>query len=164
MRHIVLLLSFVIAFGIGWSQSCVDIRPKFYFDAPLDSLSVGDIRVIHVLYNICVRGGGNNFLDSIILVKKFLDKHPNITIEISFHTDTRGTQAANLKGMQIRASQVSGFLAENQVPENQFTCVGKGEDEPICPEEIINTMPTEQERENAHAINRRIDVKITSIK
>ena len=115
-----------------------------------------------------------NALDSLILM---LNENPNITIELSAHTDYRGTEAYNKKLSQKRAESVVKYLINHGIAADRLTAVGYGEEKPktirrkvaerypwlkendVLTEEFILKLKPEQQ-ETANALNRRTEFKV----
>lgn len=115
-----------------------------------------------------------NALDSLILM---LNEHPNITIELSAHTDYRGAEAYNKKLSQKRAESVVKYLINHGIAPDRLTPVGYGEENPktirrkvaerypwlkendVLTEEFILKLKPEQQ-ETANALNRRTEFKV----
>lgn len=96
--------------------------------------------------------------------EKFLAAHPNVSIEIEGHTDSRGSDEYNRSLSERRAASVRRWLIEHGIAEDRVTSVGKGEDQPQVPEPDAcndkvpaDTSPCEQ----AWAANRRVVFKVT---
>lgn len=115
-----------------------------------------------------------NALDSLILM---LNENPNITIELSAHTDYRGAEAYNKKLSQKRAESVVMYLITHGIAPDRLTPVGYGEEKPktirrkvaerypwlkendVLTEEFILKLKPEQQ-ETANALNRRTEFKV----
>ncbi len=115
-----------------------------------------------------------NALDSLILM---LNDNPNITIELSAHTDYRGAEAYNKKLSQKRAESVVNYLINHGIAADRLTAVGYGEEKPktirrkvaerypwlkendVLTEEFILKLKPEQQ-ETANALNRRTEFKV----
>lgn len=115
-----------------------------------------------------------NALDSLILM---LNENPNITIELSAHTDYRGAEAYNKKLSQKRAESVVKYLINHGIAADRLTPVGYGEEKPktirrkvaerypwlkendVLTEEFILKLKPEQQ-ETANALNRRTEFKV----
>lgn len=113
-------------------------------------------------------------LDSLILM---LNENPNITIELSAHTDYRGAEAYNKKLSQKRAESVVKYLINHGIAADRLTAVGYGEEKPktirrkvaerypwlkendVLTEEFILKLKPEQQ-ETANALNRRTEFKV----
>src|SRR6266550_7269933 len=79
-----------------------------------------------------------------------LEKYPNSDILIVGHTDSVGTDAYNLDLSQRRAQAASAYLQSLSVPAARLRTVGKGESEPIQPNDT----------EDGRARNRRVEIAI----
>jgi outer membrane protein OmpA-like peptidoglycan-associated protein len=86
-------------------------------------------------------------LDRVVTLIK---DNESIIVEISAHTDDRGTDYYNNKLSERRAESVVGYLKENGVPENRLIASGYGKSKPLVP----NTS------DENRAINRRVEFKI----
>ncbi len=79
-----------------------------------------------------------------------LEKYPNSDVLIVGHTDSVGTDAYNLDLSQRRALAASAYLQSLSVPANRLRTTGKGESEPIQPNDT----------EEGRARNRRVEIAI----
>lgn len=77
--------------------------------------------------------------------------NPNIQVEISGHTDSRGSNSANQSLSERRAASVKDWLVSKGIDGNRITTVGYGEDQPIAPNDTQENMLK----------NRRIEFKRT---
>ena len=105
---------------------------------------------------------------------KLLNENPNITIELSAHTDCRGSDLYNERLSQQRAQNVVNYLIQHGIEKERLTPKGYGEDKPkrikrkvaekypflkegdILDETFISTLPEEQQ-EQCHQLNRRTE-------
>ena len=67
-------------------------------------------------------------LDSLVAI---LHNYPDITIELTAHTDRHGDEAYNLDLSTRRAQSVLDYLVANGICEERIQAVGRGETEPI---------------------------------
>ncbi len=81
-----------------------------------------------------------------------LSTHPDITIELAGHTDSRGSDAYNQKLSQARAESVRNYFVAHGIAGDRITAVGYGETQPIASND------TDEGRER----NRRVELRITS--
>jgi len=113
-------------------------------------------------------------LDSLVTM---LNDNPNITIELSAHTDYRGSNEFNQKLSQQRAESVVNYLISKGIAADRLTPVGYGEENPkrirkkvadhypwlnegdVLTEEFINRLKPD-EQETANALNRRTEFKV----
>lgn len=95
-------------------------------------------------------------------ILRFLHDHPEITLEIGSHTDARGSEKSNLKLSQKEAERIMRTLIAHGVEPSRIIAKGYGESYSLVPEEKTEMLSGE-EQENAHAMNRRIELKILSI-
>ncbi|MEO1051913.1 MAG: OmpA family protein [Bacteroidota bacterium] len=83
-------------------------------------------------------------------VVEFLEKNPNVEIEIAGHTDGKGSDDYNLNLSQGRAEAVVAYLADNGINGYRLEAKGYGETKPVA------TNDTEEGR----AINRRVEFTV----
>ncbi len=108
-----------------------------------------------------------------------LNDNPNITIEISAHSDAIGENDVNLELSEQRAQSVVNYVISKGIKADRLTAVGYGEDKPAVVEEIYSEKYkflavgdtlnetfvkelNEKEREIAYSINRRTEFKVLS--
>jgi outer membrane protein OmpA-like peptidoglycan-associated protein len=88
-------------------------------------------------------------------VVKVMQLDPNITIEISSHTDARGPAADNQKLSLKRAQAVVDYLVKRGIDKKRLTSIGYGETK------LLNRCADGTEcSEEEHAKNRRTEFKI----
>ena len=83
-------------------------------------------------------------------LKAVMDKHPEIKVTVTGHTDNVGKDAANLKLSQNRADNIKKMLVLKGIAADRITAIGKGESEPV----ETNSTP------EGRAKNRRIEITI----
>lgn len=96
--------------------------------------------------------------------RRFLENHPEVSLEIEGHTDSRGSENYNLDLSERRAYAVRDWLIAQGVSESRLTAVGKGEGEPQTPEpdECHNAEPADTSScEEVWATNRRVVFEVT---
>lgn len=116
-------------------------------------------------------------LDGLIAL---LNDNPNVTIELSAHTDRKGSVEYNEKLSQRRAESVVDYLIKAGIAKDRLVAVGKGKSTPkvvtkavikkydflkegeVLTEEFIEQLTPEQQ-EMADQINRRTEFKVLSI-
>ena len=108
---------------------------------------------------------------------KLLEENPNVTIELSAHTDYRGSSEYNKRLSQRRAESVIRYLIEHGIAADRLTPVGYGKETPkiirrkltekypflkendVLTEEYIKTMG-EEEQELCNQLNRRTEFRV----
>ena len=104
-----------------------------------------------------------------------LNENPNVTIELSAHTDNRGSDQYNERLSQRRAESVVNYLIEHGIASDRLTPKGYGENKPktvkrklterydwlkaddVLTEEFINELKDEEKQEICHQLNRRTE-------
>lgn len=79
-----------------------------------------------------------------------LNQNPNVTIEVSGHTDNQGNRELNLKLSEERANKVKDYLVSRGIDSKRINVIGYGPDKPISPND------TEANRR----LNRRVEFEI----
>ena len=83
-------------------------------------------------------------------IAKILNDNPTLKVEISGHTDSRGSDSLNKKISQDRASSVRDILISLGINKDRVTAIGYGEEKPLV-----------QDDENGLSeINRRVEFNI----
>ena len=108
---------------------------------------------------------------------KLLNENPNVTIELSAHTDYKGSDQYNERLSQRRAESVVGYLIEHGIAADRLTPKGYGEGKPktikrkvaeryaflkagdVLTEDFIAKLPEEQQ-EQCNQLNRRTEFKV----
>ena len=108
---------------------------------------------------------------------QLLNENPNVTIELSAHTDCRGSDAYNEQLSQRRAESVVAYLIAHGIAADRLTPKGYGESKPkrikkrvaekyeflkegdVLTEEMISALP-EELQEQCHQMNRRTEFKV----
>ena len=94
----------------------------------------------------------------ILRIVSFLKEQPEVSVEISAHTDSRGKDAYNLSLSQKRARSVINSLIKHGISPKRLTSKGYGE------KQIMNKCKNNVKCSEAeHAVNRRIEMKIMKI-
>lgn len=88
----------------------------------------------------------------------FLQSYPHINVEISVHTDARGTAKFNHRLAQKRADKIADFLLMRGMSPERFSAIGYGEDK------LLNDCSDGRScSEEEHLQNKRVEMKITKI-
>ena len=112
-------------------------------------------------------------------IQGLMTRYPEMVIELSSHTDARGTDAANENLSQRRAESARRWLVRNGISRARIQAKGYGESKPqtvtaktnekfpylpvgqVLTEEYITTLSENNEQfEAAHQLNRRTEFKI----
>ncbi|MFQ5335434.1 MAG: OmpA family protein, partial [Flavobacteriales bacterium] len=98
--------------------------------------------------------------DSLDFLYQTLIDNGNIVIELSAHTDSRGSNSYNEKLSQKRAEACVNYLIGKGIPADRMVPVGYGERKLLITDAQIKKLKTEEEQEAAHQKNRRTVFKI----
>lgn len=108
---------------------------------------------------------------------KLLNDNPNITIELSAHTDMKGNEEFNQELSQKRAQACCDYLIKNGIEKERLTPVGYGKSKPVIADKALNKqypfIPVDQaldeefilklksdQQEICNQINRRTEFKV----
>lgn len=132
-------------------------------DICLKRIEVGSAIVLkNIFYDYnkaTLRQASMNELDRLV---KLLNDNPTLKIELSAHTDSRGSDSYNEKLSQERAQSCVNYLNKKGISGSRLVAKGYGEKVPIVSEAEIKAMKTEEEKEYGHQQNRRTEFKILS--
>ncbi|MDR7129523.1 outer membrane protein OmpA-like peptidoglycan-associated protein [Algoriphagus sp. 4150] len=123
----------------------------------LDKIAVGKTYTLENIYydfdKWNIREDAKPELNNLI---KILKDNPTIKIELYSHTDSRGTNAYNLKLSDRRAKSVVAYLIESGIDQSRLKAIGYGEEKLLnsCSDNVSCT-------EVQHQENRRTEFKIT---
>jgi outer membrane protein OmpA-like peptidoglycan-associated protein len=84
-------------------------------------------------------------------MSRFLEEYPDITVEISGHTDSIGSSQYNMNLSRERAEVVRKYLVESGIDAERITTKGYGETQPIA----------DNETDRGRQQNRRVEFTIT---
>ena len=85
--------------------------------------------------------------------------NPNLKVEISGHTDSKGDNEYNRKLSEERAQAVVNKLVENGISADRFKAKGYGEKTPA----VSNTKVNGTDDPEGRQLNRRVELTITEI-
>lgn len=130
-------------------------------DIGLDKLEVGKKVVLkNIFYDYnkaTLTASSSNELNKVI---ELLNGNPKIKIEISAHTDSRGSDGYNDKLSQERAQSCVDYLVAKNIDKGRLIAKGYGKRQLMITDADINKLVTEEEKEEAHQQNRRTEFKI----
>jgi outer membrane protein OmpA-like peptidoglycan-associated protein len=125
--------------------------PKNFYVTPIEVGQSVDIE--HIFFETSKAELKPSSYKSLNALVTFLNEYPNVTVEISGHTDNVGTAAINLKVSEQRAKSVAEYVVSQGVPASRVVSKGYGLTKPKY------TNKTAQGR----AKNRRVEFLITGI-
>lgn len=89
-------------------------------------------------------------------VVNFLNEYPNIEIEMSAHTDSKGADEYNMVLSDNRARSVMEYILSKGIAASRIVSHGYGETKPVAP----NTNPDGSDNPDGRQLNRRVEFKI----
>ena len=122
-----------------------------------------------------LRDSSKTALDQLVTL---LNENPNVTIELSAHTDYKGSEAYNERLSQRRAESVVNYLIEHGIAADRLTPVGYGKLKPktvkkkltekypflkegdVLTEEFIKALKDEKKQEICNQLNRRTEFMV----
>lgn len=122
-----------------------------------------EIRFPAVLYELGKADLKPESKDSLNFLYQTLIDNPTIIIQLSAHTDSRGSDAKNQVLSQARAQSCVDYLAnEKKIPLARLQAKGFGETRLLVTDDVINKAKTKEEKEALHQKNRRTVFGIVS--
>ena len=149
---------------IGESKSinsvCNTGSDYIYVDLVLDKIELNKTFVLENIYydfdKWNIRPDAAYELDKLVTI---LNEHPEIDIELSSHTDSRGTNNYNERLSQRRAESAVEYIISRGINDSRITARGYGENKMRvnCPDGVNCS-------ESDHQLNRRTEFTITKIR
>lgn len=126
-------------------------------DVILDKVEVGSKIVLNNIFfdsnKSTLRKESKVEIDKLIALMK---EYPELVIEVSGHTDSKGNDDANMKLSQTRSQAVVNALIKKGAKNQNLVAKGYGETMPIAP----NTLPNGKPDTKGMQQNRRVEMKI----
>jgi outer membrane protein OmpA-like peptidoglycan-associated protein len=96
-------------------------------------------------------------LDKLVLVLK---KNKDIGVELSSHTDSKGSDSYNMELSQKRADKAVEYVVSKGISKDKIIAKGFGETLPVAP----NELPNGKDNPEGRAKNRRTEFKVIKLK
>jgi len=150
-------------FGDAYSLSTIGISESKHFEQDffLNKIPPGEIVIEGIEYDFdkaTLRPKSMEVLDKIV---KLLEINDNIKIELSSHTDTRGSDEYNMRLSKARAQSCVDYIISKGISRDRIIAQGYGETRPLVPDSEINKLkPKSPEWEAAHQRNRRTAFRV----
>ena len=146
---------------------------EYVLQFPLANISA-PVLIENIFYDFdkaTLRPESATALDELV---RLLNENPNVTIELSAHTDYKGSEEYNEGLSQRRAESVVNYLIEHGIASDRLTPKGYGEGKPktikrkvaerypflkagdVLTEAYINTL-SEEQQEQCNQLNRRTE-------
>jgi outer membrane protein OmpA-like peptidoglycan-associated protein/tetratricopeptide (TPR) repeat protein len=147
---------------------------EYVLQFPLASITA-PVLIDNIFYDFdkaTLRPESTEALDKLITL---LNENPNVTIELSAHTDYRGSQAYNKGLSQRRAESVVNYLIEHGIAKDRLSPMGYGKEKPktikrkltekynwlkegdVLTEEFVTNLKDEEKQEICNQLNRRTE-------
>lgn len=133
---------------------------RFFHTYELQPITKDVIKLPEILYAFNDTALTDQAKDSLQILYTTLVDNPNIVIELRANTDSRGSDAYNQRLSQGRASAVVNYLTSLGIERDRMEPKGMGETNLLITDAEITKLPTEEEREAAHQLNRRTEFRI----
>ena len=150
---------------------------EYVLQFPLASITA-PVLIDNIFYDFdkaTLRPESTEALDKLI---GLLNENPSVTIELSAHTDYRGSAAYNERLSQRRAESVVNYLIEHGIAKDRLSPVGYGKMKPktikrkltekypwlkegdVLTEEYIRALDDEEKQEICNQLNRRTEFTV----
>ncbi|MCO6499986.1 MAG: OmpA family protein [Vicingus serpentipes] len=96
-------------------------------------------------------------LNKLVLILK---KNKDIGVELSSHTDSKGSDSYNMELSQQRAEKAVEYVVSKGIDKNRIKAKGYGETQPVAP----NEFPNGKDNPEGRAKNRRTVFKVIKLK
>lgn len=100
---------------------------------------------------------------SIDSVVNFMKKNPTVTLEIQYHSDTRGSKELLEKITQYQAEKIYYDIVSKGVAAQRLLYKGWGKNQPLIASQQVYNAKTQEEKVAISAINRRTVFKIVAV-
>ncbi len=156
-------------------ESSTDIKTIIYLSNIANTIELSNSNVFYDFARWDLRPEALVSLDQLV---ETLDDNPTVTIELMSHTDVRGSDEDNIELSQKRAQSVVDYLIMKGIDPVRLTAKGYGESMPKVvtmriadeypflkqgtrlTEQFINGLPTLEQQEIAHQLNRRTEFRV----
>ena len=149
---------------------------EYVLQFPLASITA-PVLIDNIFYDFdkaTLRPESAQALDQLVTL---LNENPNVTIELSAHTDYKGSSEYNKRLSQRRAESVVKYLTAHGIANERLTPVGYGKEQPklirkkvaerypflkendVLTEEYIKTL-NEEQQEQCNQMNRRTEFRV----
>ena len=149
---------------------------EYVLQFPLASITA-PVLIDNIFYDFdkaTLRPESASALDELVVLLK---ENPNVTIELSAHTDYKGSAGYNKRLSQRRAESVVKYLTEHGIENERLTPVGYGKEMPkmirkkvaerypflkendVLTEEYVKTLK-DDEQEQCNQLNRRTEFRV----
>ena len=152
----------------------VTVSEEYVLQFPLASITA-PVMIDNIFYDFdkaTLRPESATALDQLVTLLK---ENPNVTIELSAHTDYKGSAEYNKRLSQRRAETVVNYLTEHGIEADRLTPVGYGKERPKkirkkltekypflkendeLTEDFIKAISDEEQQEQCNQLNRRTE-------
>ena len=153
------------------------VSNEYVLQFPLANISA-PVLIDNIFYDFdkaTLRPESQTALDELV---KLLEENPNVTIELSAHTDYKGSEQYNERLSQRRAESVVNYLIEHGIAKDRLTPKGYGKQKPktvkrkltekypflkegdILTEEYVKNLKDEEQQEQCNQLNRRTEFTV----
>jgi len=150
---------------------------EYVLQFPLASITA-PVLIDNIFYDFdkaTLRPESTEALDQLV---KLLNENPHVTIELSAHTDYKGSDLYNERLSQRRAESVVKYLIAHGIASDRLTPKGYGESKPktikrkvaekypflkekdVLTEEFIKTLEDAEQQEQCNQMNRRTEFRV----
>jgi len=127
-------------------------------DVNLDMLEVGKKVVLkNIFYDYNKSNLNASSFNELNKVIELLENNNKMKIELSAHTDSRGSETYNNKLSQARAQSCVNYLLSKGLNPKRLVAKGYGEKQLIITDAEIEKLSTEEAKESGHQKNRRTE-------
>jgi outer membrane protein OmpA-like peptidoglycan-associated protein len=126
-------------------------------DIELKKIEVGKTIVLkNIFYDFDKATLRNESVSELERLVALMEEYPSLKIELSSHTDSKGTDDYNQALSQARAQSVVNYLISKSIGKDRLVAKGYGEAKPVA----LNENPDGTDNPEGRQLNRRTEFKI----
>ena len=135
-------------------QKITLLKAEKYLEIKLKPIEIGStVRIENLIFDQGTAKIADSAYKSLDVVLTLMNDNPNLEIELTGHTDNRGSHKLNVHLSQKRVEVVKSFLITNGIDENRITGKGYGGSRPVA----------SNDHEKSRKLNRRVEFIIKNI-
>lgn len=140
---------------LQWNTSEVPVEISSKYGMSIEAKKGNVLKIRNIYFELAKADLKEESKEVLDRIKIYLDENPNVRIELSAHTDSRGSNASNMTLSKERAAAAFTYLVDNGVSKDRLIPTGYGETK--LTNECRDGIECSEEQ---HALNRRVEMKI----
>jgi len=141
----------------------IEKKPEPKVTKPEGGVSFSSLGMYYILHNILFDYNSSTISEvaqrDVDRIYTLMRRYPEIGIELTGHTDARGSVEYNLKLSNRRARSVANYLITNGIDASRIAVRAAGETDPVA----INLYEDGSDAPEGRKLNRQVSIKITNL-